>query len=314
MPLETLDSRSPSLFNRGPSLLARMGLAGALAVFLMVADSRFHIGDSARRVIATGLVPLQWISARPVRTFDLLGDYVTTVGSAQQTREQAAVRLSQQSLKAQRAESLERENTQLRELLKLQQSMPLQARAAEVVYIAPDPFTRKVIINKGSSQGVVAGSAVIDESGLLGQVARVFPLSSEVSMIDNPEQATPVINSRTGERALVYGDSQSPNTSALEVRFMANNADYRVGDTLVTSGVGGMYPAGLPVASVAVIGQRSASAFARIQATPIAHPMALGYVLVLDPPPPVQADAPVADTRPAAPGKAGRKGAKGVRP
>ena len=282
MSLQQLE-RTPPLFRRGPSPLTRLAMAGALSVFLMVADSRFHVGDGMRSAIATVLSPLQWLGAQPVRAVDLMGGYVTTVESAKHSQEQAALLVSQQSLKAQRADLLERENAQLRHLLGLSEALTIRARAAEVVYVAPDPFTRKVVINRGSSHGLAVGSPVIDEYGLVGQLVRVYPFSSEVSLIDNPEQPTPVLNSRTGERGLVYGDSQSPKSSALEVRFLTNTADFRVGDVLMTSGIGGIYPAGLPVGTVTLVDRRGNTAFERVQVKPAARPLSMGYVLVLEP-------------------------------
>ena len=152
-----------------------------------------------------------------------------------------------------------------------------------------------------------AGLALIDASGLLGQVLRVYPLSSEVTLIDNPEHATPIINSRTGERGLAYGDSQSPQASALEVRFMASNADFKVGDVLTTSGLGGVYPAGLPVGTVSLVDRRSNTSFTRVQATPAAKPLALGYVLVLEPQEQVKSEAAASAASAAAAAKADRK-------
>ena len=172
MPLDTFERSTPRLFNRGPTPLVRLLLATTLGIFLMVADSRFGIGSTARSVTATVLAPLQWLGAQPVKTVNLLGTYVTTVETAKQTQEQAATLMAQQALKAQRADLLMRENQSLRELLSLEQALPIQARAAEVVYIAPDPFTRRVVINKGSSAGIVEGAPVIGASGLLGQVVR----------------------------------------------------------------------------------------------------------------------------------------------
>ncbi len=303
MPLDTIQRTTPRLFHRGPTPLVRMVLATVVAVFLMVTDARFQIGNAVRAVVATVLSPLQWLSAQPVRTVNLLGDYVTTVETAKQTKEQAATLLAQQALKAQRADLLMRENQALRQLLKLQQALPIQARAAEVVYVAPDPFTRRVVVNKGSSQGVQLGAPVLDGAGLLGQVVRVFPLSSEVTLIDNPDQATPIVNSRTGERGLVYGDRQSPQPGALEVRFTVANADFRVGDVLTTSGTGGVYPAGLPVGTVSLVSHSNNSAFTRVQAIPAAYPLSLGHVLVLDPQKIPQNEA-VAATAPAAAGSA----------
>ena len=120
---------------------------------------------------------------------------------------------------------------------------------------------------------------------------------------DNPEQATPIVNSRTGERGLVYGDRQSPQPGALEVRFTVANADFRVGDVLTTSGTGGVYPAGLPVGTVSLVSHSNNSSFTRVQAMPAAYPLSLGHVLVLDPQKIPQNEA-VAAAAPAAAGSA----------
>ncbi len=285
MPLHSFERKPPPMFRRSLSPSARMGLVAIATIVLMVVDSRWQMGQSVRAGIATVLKPLQWVGAQPVKAVDLMGSYVTTVESAQQTKEQATLQIAQLALKAQRAELLMRENAALRELLGLQQQLPMQARAAEVAHEAADPFVRKVILNKGSRQGIVQGSPVIDGRGLLGQVVRVFPLSSEVLLLDSPQQAVPALNNRTGERSLVYGDSQQPRGNALEIRFLANTEDVQVGDAIVTSGVGGIYPAGLPLGTVSVVERRNNSAFLRVQLTPAAHMLSVDHVLVLDPVP-----------------------------
>ncbi len=285
MPLHSFERKPPPMFRRSLSPSARMGLVAIVTIVLMVVDSRWQMGQSVRAGIATVLKPLQWVGAQPVKAVDLMESYVTTVESAQQTKEQATLQIAQLALKAQRTELLMRENAALRELLGLQQQLPMQARAAEVAHEAADPFVRKVILNKGSRQGIVQGSPVIDGRGLLGQVVRVFPLSSEVLLLDSPQQAVPALNNRTGERSLVYGDSQQPRGNALEIRFLANTADVQVGDAIVTSGVGGIYPAGLPLGTVSVVERRNNSAFLRVQLTPAAHMLSVDHVLVLDPVP-----------------------------
>ncbi len=285
MPLHSFERKPPPMFRRSLSPSARMGLVAIATIVLMVVDSRWQMGQSVRAGIATVLKPLQWVGAQPVKAVDLMGLYVTTVESAQQTKEQATLQIAQLALKAQRTELLMRENAALRELLGLQQQLPMQARAAEVAHEAADPFVRKVILNKGSRQGIVQGSPVIDGRGLLGQVVRVFPLSSEVLLLDSPQQAVPALNNRTGERSLVYGDSQQPRGNALEIRFLANTEDVQVGDAIVTSGVGGIYPAGLPLGTVSVVERRNNSAFLRVQLTPAAHMLSVDHVLVLDPVP-----------------------------
>lgn len=309
MLLHPLEHKPPPMFRRSLPPLARMGLVAAASVFLMVADHRWQLGDGLRAGAATVLKPFQWLGAQPVKAVDLMGSYVTTVETAQETKEQATVQMAQLALQAQRAELLMRENAGLRDLLALQQQLPMQARAAEVVYMAADPFVRKAVINKGSNQGVVSGAPVIDEHGLLGQVVRVFPLSSEVSLLDNFQQAVPALNNRTGERSLVYGDSQSPRGNALEIRFLASTADVQAGDAIVTSGLGGIYPAGVPVGTVSVVERRNNSVFLRVQLDPAAHLLSAKHVLVLDPAPPVQteASAALAQDKAPSPKAAGRE-------
>jgi len=151
-----------------------------------------------------------------------------------------------------------------------------------VLYDAADPYTRKVIIDKGLAQGIEAGSPVIDESGVLGQVTRVHPLMSEVTLVTDREQAIPVLNARTGARSVAYGDPASHGGS-LELRFMADNSDVKPGDLLTTSGVDGVYPPGLPVAKVEKVERRADSGFARITCSPQALVDGARHVMVLTP-------------------------------
>jgi len=156
------------------------------------------------------------------------------------------------------------------------------SQAAQVLYDAADPYTRKVIIDRGLTEGVLAGSPVIDETGVLGQVTRVYPLVSEVTLVTDRDQAIPVLNTRTGARGVAFGDS-ALRSSGLELRFMAANADVQPGDLLTTSGVDGVYPPGLPVARVAKVERRVDTAFARITCTPLALVSGVGHVMVLKP-------------------------------
>jgi rod shape-determining protein MreC len=151
-----------------------------------------------------------------------------------------------------------------------------------VLYDAADPYSRKVIIDKGSVNDVVLGSPVIDERGVLGQVIRVYPLTSEVAMIIDREQTTPVLNTRTGARSVAYGNP-SAHGDGLELRFISGNADVLPGDLLTTSGVDGVYPAGLLVARIEKIERRADSAFAKIYCTPQAHVSGVKHVMVLKP-------------------------------
>lgn len=285
MSLRSDDGRTPPLFRRTASPPMRLAVAVAAALFLMIADARLHVGTVIRTSIATILMPLQWLSTQPVKAVNLLGDYVVTVEAAQQTKEEATLQMAQLALKAQRAELLERENANLRSLLALQQNLSIHARAAQVKYVAADPFKRTLVLDKGGLQGIVKGAPVIDGHGLVGQVVRVYPSTSEVRLLNNPEQAIPAINHRTGKRSLVYGDAQATEGNALEMRFMPLIADIQKGDKIATSGVGGVYPAGLPVGIVDTVDKRSHSNFLQVRLTPAAQFDKVSHVLVIDPQP-----------------------------
>jgi len=156
------------------------------------------------------------------------------------------------------------------------------AQAAEVLYDAADIYSRKLILDRGATQQIELGSAVVDELGVLGQVTRIYPLVSEVTLLTDRDQAIPVLNTRTGARSVAYGDPLF-NGGALELRFMAANADVLDGDLLTTSGVDGVYPPGLPVARVSKVERRAESAFARIYCTPVAAIAATRHVMVVKP-------------------------------
>ena len=282
MPLGTLDRTPPPFFKQGPSALSKLMVCSALALFLMVADTRFRIAQPLRAVVATALYPVQWLAMRPVLLVRLGAEYFESLKSAQALEEEARRKLAQQSHRANQVEQLALENERLRKLLQLRERVNTPGRAAEVLYDAADPYTRKVVIDKGLAQGIEAGSPVIDESGVLGQVTRVYPLVSEVTLLTDREQAIPVLNARTGVRSVAYGDPSS-HGSALELRFMAGNADVKPGDLLTTSGVDGVYPPGLPVARVEKVERRADSGFARITCSPQALVDGARHVMVLGP-------------------------------
>jgi len=257
-------------------------LFSALALFLMVADVRFQITQPLRVAVATALYPMQWLLLRPVLWVRDSGQYFESVKTSRSSVDAAHQRLNLQSQRAHQVEQLTLENSRLRLLLGLRERVTTPAQAAQVLYDAADPYTRKVIIDRGLLDGVLAGSPVLDETGVLGQVTRVYPLVSEVTLVTDREHATPVLNTRTGARGVAFGDP-SLHASALELRFTAANADVQVGDLLTTSGVDGVYPSGLRVARVAKVERRVDSAFARIACLPLAMVTGAMSVLVLKP-------------------------------
>jgi rod shape-determining protein MreC len=283
MPLGTLDRTPPPFFKQGPSALSKLMVFSALALFLMVADTRFKLTQPLRAAVGTVLYPVQWVAMRPVLAVRYGGDYFQSLRSAQESEAQARIKLAQQSERANQVEQLSQENDRLRKLLALRERLVSTGQAAEVLYDAPDPYTRKIIIDKGLVQGVQEGSPVLDESGVLGQVTRVHAMISEVTLITDRDQAIPVLNTRTGARSVAYGDPGGSHAGALELRFMAGNADVQAGDLLTTSGVDGVYPPGLPVARVDKVERRADSAFARIYCTPQASVGGARHVMVLAP-------------------------------
>lgn len=283
MPLGTLDRKAPSLFKHGPSPLARLTLYSALALFLMVADARFHVTEPVRKGIGTVLMPIQWLMLKPVEFARGGAGYFQALEDAQRGRDEAQSRMAAMSQQANQVELLLQENAQLRQMLELRDRVKAPGMAAQVVYDAADPYTRRVVIDRGQMAEVQPGSPVIDASGVLGQVTRVFPLSSEVTLLIDRDQAIPVRNVRTGARGVAYGDPVMMHGGGMELRFMPSNADVQEGDMLTTSGMDGVYQAGLPVAKVIKVEKRADSSFSRIYCEPLAQMSGAQYVTVLAP-------------------------------
>jgi len=300
MPLGTLDRTPPPFFKQGPSALSKLIVCSALAVFLMVADARFQVAVPLRAALATVLYPLQWAVLQPIRLAQRGGEYFQALAQVQASEQAVRRRLAEQAVRSGQLEQLAQENARLRQLLALRERLAVAAQSAEVLYDAADPYTRRIVIDKGRTQGVEAGSPVTDEHGVLGQVTRVYPLVSEITLLVDRDQAIPVLNTRTGARSVAYGEPGFQG-GGLELRFMAANADVQAGDLLTTSGVDGVYPPGLPVAKVDKVERRADSAFARIHCVPLAAMGGTRHVMVLQPgsqriPPPPEpepASAPV---------------------
>jgi rod shape-determining protein MreC len=301
VPLGTLDRSPPSLFRQGQSALSKFMVFGAIALFLMVADARFKLTAPLRAGVAAVLMPIQWAVLQPVKLLRESSAYFSSLHSAQKAQLAAQERLATQAQRAAQVEQLGLENDRLRKLLALRERTTTAAQAAEVIYDAADPFTRRVMVDKGSVQGIKLGSPVIDEAGVLGQVTQVYPLSSEVTLLIDRDHTIPVLNTRTGARSVIYGDS-SHHAGALELRFMAGNADVHQGDLLSTSGVDGIYPPGIPVARVEKVERRADSAFAKIYCQPLANTLGAKHVMVLEPysvqiPPPAHVQTTPLDQR-----------------
>src|SRR5574343_510060 len=280
MPLGTLDRSPPPFFRQGPSALTKLVLCPALALFLMAADARFAMTQPLRAAMSTVLLPVVRLLAMPVDGWRGAAEYLHGLQAAQATVSDQRAQLARQAEHAARADRLAEENARLRGLLELRPAVKVRSQAAEVLYEAPDPFSRKVFLDRGGQHGILPGSPVINESGVLGQVTRVYPLSAEVTLLVDKDAAIPVLNARTEHRSAAFG---SGSGNAMELRLMAGNDDVQVGDVLTTSGVDGVYPPGLPVARVAAVDRSGDSAFAPIALAPTALPDGVRHVLVLEP-------------------------------
>lgn len=283
MAFGTLDHSVPSLFKQGPSRLSLLALYSALALFLMVADARFRITDPVRVAVATVLYPVQWLMMRPVQAVHESASYLESLTAAQRRESEASQALVAMSLRATASDELNQENAHLRALLQLRERLTTAGVAAEVIYDSPDPYSRRVVLDRGQTDGIELGSAVVDEKGVIGQVTRVYPLRAEVTLLVDRDQAIPVFNPRTGARSVAYGDPSPLRSGGLELRFMPSNADVQEGDLLTTSGVDGLYPIGLPVAVVMSVERRADSAFSRIYCEPVGRILGVRHVMVLKP-------------------------------
>ena len=287
MSLGPFDRNPPPFFRQGYSALTKLVFCAALAVFLMVADVRFHLAGPTRSLLALALYPIQRLLLTPVDAWENLDDYLRGTERAMAAESQARLQLVLQAERLSRAEQLQTENQRLRALLELQPTLVVPSLAAEVLYEAADPYSRRVVINRGRRQGVQAGSPVINDAGVLGQITRVYNLTAEVTLLNDKDAAIPVLNTRTQQRNAAFGLSDgrgdSGNGDAMELRFLAANADVQVGDLLTTSGLDGVYPPGLPVAKVTTVERRSDTSFARVGLQPVAQSDSARHVLVLQP-------------------------------
>ena len=279
----------PPIFKRGPAPTARLFAFVTVCLVLLVADLRFRYLEVMRDALSVVTYPVQMAAATPADFVLNASHYFATLIEVQ--RENADLRRQQLSSgeRLLRFELLELENQRLRELLDMSRRVEVKSIAADILYNAPDPFARKVILDRGAQQGVEAGLAVVDAKGVVGQVTRVHPVQSEVTLLTDRNQSIPVSVLRNGVRGVLFGSGQG----GLEMRFVLADADVREGDQLVTSGLDGVFVPGLPVAKVVGV-DRASDAFARIECEPLAIETSV-QVLVIGrtayPPPPPALDA-----------------------
>lgn len=272
----------PPFFKQGPSARARLLFFSILAVVLLVTDAQWSTLKVVRQVVGTVLYPVQVAVLAPVGLAGGVSGYFSSLGDAQREAETLRRGYAVLGQSATQLQHLSGENARLRALLELRESMAARSMAGEILYDARDPFSRKVVISRGGNDGLEGGEPVIDEAGVVGQVTRVFPFSAEVTLLTDKDQAIPVQVVRSGVRSIAYGNSGGTSASGtLDLRFIAAHADVREGDVLVTSGMDGIYPAGLAVARVSRIERNAAQSFAKIACIPLGGVDRHRHVLIL---------------------------------
>jgi rod shape-determining protein MreC len=265
--LSSHDQDPRPLLLGGPALGLRLLVLAAMAAGLMVADHRDHHLTAIRDGIATLAYPIQWAVSAPVQAWDAMRESFAT-----KTRVEAEnVKLESDNLvlrlKLLRYESLEQENARLRAVRESSPRAVQRSLVAEILRVDLDPFRQRVLVNKGTRAGVFRGQAAIDAKGIYGQVTRAGPLSAEIILITDPEHAIPVQVNRTGARSIALGTGRS---GLLSLPYLPQNTDVIVGDLLVSSGLGGVYPPGYPVAKVTAVVRDPGQPLLAVEAEPLA--------------------------------------------
>lgn len=257
----------PPLFKQGAPARVKVTVFALISIALLVIDYRMHSLSMIRQAVGTSLYPVQMAALTPRDAAYKIGGYFSSLSLLQKEVQTLKSEQASNAQALQQAQHLNSENAHLRSLLASRERVPVKSIMGELLYDTRDAFTRKIVVDRGTRQGVAPGQPVIDDIGVVGQVTRVFPFTSEVTLLTDKDQAIPVQIVRNGLRSIAYGSGQS---NLLDLRFMAPNADIKIGDVLVTSGIDGVYPPGLSVAKVVQIENRTANVFGRIVCQPLA--------------------------------------------
>lgn len=270
---------TPQFFKHGPSLLVRLVFFIQLSLALMVVDTHFKYLYEVRQTIAVALYPIQNLAHLPTVISNLANDFFIAQDLADEN-----ARFKQQHLidsgKLQQLSALTIENEHLRDLLEATKKKKSKTILAEIRSVPRDPFNLTVILDKGFQNGAQNGQVIVDHLGVIGQITHAYPWSSEATLITDKDHSIPVQILRNGLRSVASGTGKY---KTLELNYMANNVDIQEGDQIVTSGIGGVYPSGLPVALVSKVKRDISSAFAYIICTTIAGVDRNKQVLILSP-------------------------------
>lgn len=281
MALESLDRSPPPFFRVGFAPLTKLVFFSALSLLLMFGDMQLQFTKPLRAALSTLILPVQWLVLQPGQALNFAGKHFQSLEQAQENLKAADLIILELSARSQQVEQLKFENQTLRQLMGLSSNISTPSQAAEILFDVPDPYNQRLVLNKGQVDGVVLGSPVIDAGGVIGQITRLLPMTAEVTLLTDHQQSIPVLNSRTGSRNITNGDMLE-GVPMIELKFVPASADVKEGDLLITSGIDGVYPAGLQVARISHIERRVDISFARIHAKPLAE-LQGRHVLILQP-------------------------------
>jgi len=274
-------TQSFRFFNRGPSPVARLVFFSVLSLLLLFVDARYRYLESTRSALSVLVSPIQRLATLPGALWQQVDDFFITQSTQRGLiKQNDDLNQQHQSDAAQllQLQALQSENQHLRNLAALPIRNEFTTQLVEVVYAERDVFKRKVLVNKGADADVRIGQVVMDDIGIVGQITRVYPWLSEVTLITEKDHAVPVQVLRNGMRTIVFG---AGDTSQLSLRYMPTSADIQNDDVLVTSGIDGIYPPGIPVARVIKIERDAAYPFARVTCLPLAGVDKHRHLLIL---------------------------------
>ncbi|WP_292996154.1 rod shape-determining protein MreC [Nitrosomonas sp.] len=272
---------APQFFRHGPGPFARLFVFALLSCLLIIGDTRFKYFPQLRQAIGVVIFPLQKIAYIPANIYDQVEEFIASFNLLEENIKLRQIYLENREQLLKLA-SLEAENIHLRNLLGAVQQIETKTRTkavlAKILYTPRDPFNHKITLNKGSQHHIQLGQAVIDDKGIVGQITQLYPWSSEVTLLTDRDHSVPVQVVRNSLRSVVSGTGKN---NQLELRYLSVNTDIQQGDQLVTSGIGGVYPPGIPVATVLRIERDPTGDFAQIISTPVAGVDRNRQVLIL---------------------------------
>jgi len=296
-----MDNAQPvRFFKRGYPPSTRFAFFALLSLVLLVVDVRFRTLDAVRYGLSLLVQPVQRVLTLPFASLHDAREYFYTQASLIRHSEGLQRLHDSDRIQLLKLQAVQAENKQLRKLLDVKEHVEFSSQLAEIIYAEKDVFRRRIFLDKGTQADVQAGQVVMDDNGIVGQVTRAYPLMSEVTLVTDKDQAVPVEVLRNGLRTVLFGFG---DINHLAVRYTPVSADIQENDLLMTSGIDGTYPPGLPVARVTKIERDATYPFARILCTPVAGVDQHRQLLILSgqaklPPPPEPAtDEPVIGKR-----------------